>query len=197
MRDIIRALPDVKGNDDSAEKKKEGDGEEKENDGEEPPKEEEEEEKVAEEELPKEIQERLERLVKILDGRTTMELHLSFLCANNKTDLLILKKMKRFVSAQHCTTQRCCCCACLHEQWYDSAHVSQKQRAVAHKGHELGTFQCDWRYWCGTYNSSVQFERTIRAYNSSAKRENFFHILQIQRVSLTSSRIFFSYPQVL
>ena len=56
--------------------------------------EEEEEEKEEEEELPKEIQERLERLVKILDGRTTMELQLSFLCANNKTDLLILKKMK-------------------------------------------------------------------------------------------------------
>ena len=91
MRDIIRALPDVKSNDDNADKKKD-DGEKKENDEDEaPPKEEEEEEK---EELPKEIQERLERLVKILDGRTTMELHLSFLCANNKTDLLILKKMK-------------------------------------------------------------------------------------------------------
>jgi 26S proteasome regulatory subunit N2 len=94
MRDIIRALPETK----KTLKKKETSaavvegGEIGEAVAEEEENKDEEEEET--EQLPKEIQERLERLVKILDGRTTMELHLAFLCANNKTDLLILKKMK-------------------------------------------------------------------------------------------------------
>lgn len=44
--------------------------------------------------LKPEVRSRLERLVEILDGRTTMKLHLDFLCSNNMTDLLILRKMK-------------------------------------------------------------------------------------------------------
>lgn len=49
---------------------------------------------VASDDLSSDARARLELLVQILNGRTTMRLHLDFLCANNRTDLLILRKMK-------------------------------------------------------------------------------------------------------
>jgi len=42
----------------------------------------------------KKLQERLTKLMTILSGDTTIDLHLQFLIRNNKTDLLILKNTK-------------------------------------------------------------------------------------------------------
>ena len=45
-------------------------------------------------EAEKALQDRLTKLVTILGGETTIDLHLQFLIRNNKTDMLILKNTK-------------------------------------------------------------------------------------------------------
>lgn len=48
--------------------------------------------------------ERLDRLITILGGELSIELHLQFLIRNNKSDLLILKQTKDAIRVSVCHT---------------------------------------------------------------------------------------------
>ena len=50
------------------------------------------------------MKKRLERLVTILGGELSIELHLQFLIRNNKSDLLILKQTKDAIRVSVCHT---------------------------------------------------------------------------------------------